>query len=262
MDSQFLRFYELFGVWVVQRLYEFSSLFAAVRSSYKAIDVSRQIWYGIRKETQRWSWVRINSKGHIMLCRSLLLSICVVFVSVSHATGQTEAESKSKLLSKIPSVKVTGKASFQGLGDLPGGRFSSYAFAVSADGLFVVGASSSTLGSEAFLWTKARGMRGLGGRRSSYQARHDDRPLPRRRSHRSSLGARRDLGDRRRSWLSYQGDRHLPLPSATNKACSSPARTDSISMSFVLNGMPSCTSSNKPGNLSRQYWISWRVTML
>jgi probable HAF family extracellular repeat protein len=67
-------------------------------------------------------------------------------------------------------------ASFQGLGDLPGGDFESFAFDVSADGSTVVGRSSSIaevydsseddyLQSEvieAFRWTKEGGMEGLG----------------------------------------------------------------------------------------------------
>src|SRR5215208_1276755 len=56
--------------------------------------------------------------------------------------------------------------SFQGLGDLPGGTFQSYANAVSDDGSTVVGfsssASSSASGWEAFRWTSGGGMVGLG----------------------------------------------------------------------------------------------------
>lgn len=54
-------------------------------------------------------------------------------------------------------------ASFQGLGDLPGGRIFSEANAVSADGSTVVGHSYSRHGSEAFRWTKRSGIVGLGG---------------------------------------------------------------------------------------------------
>jgi probable HAF family extracellular repeat protein len=57
--------------------------------------------------------------------------------------------------------------SFQGLGDLPGGTFRSYANAVSDDGSTVVGYSSSASSSasglyEAFRWTRDGGMVGLG----------------------------------------------------------------------------------------------------
>jgi len=58
-----------------------------------------------------------------------------------------------------------GGASFQGLGDLPGGQVFSSAFAVSADGSVVVGASKSALSGsdyEAFRWTRIGGMIGLG----------------------------------------------------------------------------------------------------
>ncbi|MFN9671471.1 MAG: hypothetical protein ACK552_02380, partial [Microcystis sp.] len=53
-------------------------------------------------------------------------------------------------------------ASFQGLGDLPGGSFSSEAYGVSANGSVVVGYSSSSAGSQAFRWTQGTGMVGLG----------------------------------------------------------------------------------------------------
>ncbi len=54
-----------------------------------------------------------------------------------------------------------GQASFQGLGDLPGGAFASEANGVSADGLVVVGLGISVSGIEAFRWTAAGGMVGL-----------------------------------------------------------------------------------------------------
>ena len=53
-------------------------------------------------------------------------------------------------------------AFFQGLGDLPGGDFKSAAYAISADGSVVAGQSSSASGSEAFRWTLAGGIVGLG----------------------------------------------------------------------------------------------------
>jgi len=53
-------------------------------------------------------------------------------------------------------------ASFQGLGDMPGGVFNSRAFDVSADGSTVVGYSISASGTEAFRWTLSGGMVGLG----------------------------------------------------------------------------------------------------
>jgi len=48
-----------------------------------------------------------------------------------------------------------------GLGDLPGGSFSSSAYGVSADGSVVVGGGTSDSGSEAFRWTQANGMENL-----------------------------------------------------------------------------------------------------
>jgi probable HAF family extracellular repeat protein len=53
-------------------------------------------------------------------------------------------------------------ASFQGLGDLPGGSFESSAYGVSANGSVVIGYSKIANGEEAFRWTQATGMVGLG----------------------------------------------------------------------------------------------------
>jgi len=52
--------------------------------------------------------------------------------------------------------------SFQGLGDLPGGSFASWASGMSADGSVVVGNSTYTCGTSAFRWTSDSGMQGLG----------------------------------------------------------------------------------------------------
>jgi probable HAF family extracellular repeat protein len=49
-----------------------------------------------------------------------------------------------------------------GLGDLPGGVFSSSADGVSSDGSVVVGSSNSAFGGEAFRWTAGDGMVGMG----------------------------------------------------------------------------------------------------
>jgi probable HAF family extracellular repeat protein len=53
-------------------------------------------------------------------------------------------------------------ATFQGLGDLPGGAVQGFAIGVSADGQAVAGHSQSASGDEAFLWTAAAGLLGLG----------------------------------------------------------------------------------------------------
>ncbi len=53
--------------------------------------------------------------------------------------------------------------SFQGLGDLPGGTFTSRAYGVSADGAVVVGEGSRADGNDgAFRWTASGGMVDLG----------------------------------------------------------------------------------------------------
>lgn len=62
----------------------------------------------------------------------------------------------------VPATAIANSASFHGLGDLPGGTFSSVAFDVSAAGTVVVGSSYSGLGLEAFRWTKTAGMEPLG----------------------------------------------------------------------------------------------------
>lgn len=56
---------------------------------------------------------------------------------------------------------TNGQATFEGLGDLPGGVVFSRAYAVSADGSVVVGSSRGESGQEAFRWTRAEGMVGL-----------------------------------------------------------------------------------------------------
>ncbi len=55
-----------------------------------------------------------------------------------------------------------GTATFQGLGDLPGGGVASLPAAISGDGSVVVGLSSSGNGQEGFVWTSDGGMVGLG----------------------------------------------------------------------------------------------------
>jgi len=56
----------------------------------------------------------------------------------------------------------------QGIGDLPGGAFSSEALGVSADGRVVVGFANSDQGQEAFRWTRNGSMMGLGTFDSGY----------------------------------------------------------------------------------------------
>jgi RNA polymerase sigma factor (sigma-70 family) len=61
-----------------------------------------------------------------------------------------------------PRILRSPIARFQGIGDLPGGQFVSYASAVSGDGNVAVGASDSRNGNEAFRWSRNDGMVGLG----------------------------------------------------------------------------------------------------
>jgi probable HAF family extracellular repeat protein len=53
-------------------------------------------------------------------------------------------------------------ANFTGLGDLPGSTPHSEAYAVSSDGLVVVGYGTSVSGEQAFRWTAATGMAAIG----------------------------------------------------------------------------------------------------
>jgi probable HAF family extracellular repeat protein len=55
----------------------------------------------------------------------------------------------------------TATTGMQGLGDLPGGYFDSWAWATSADGAVVVGTSLTDLYNEAFIWDADHGMRRL-----------------------------------------------------------------------------------------------------
>jgi len=60
-------------------------------------------------------------------------------------------------------TNLLAQASFEGLGDLPGGAIASWAYDVSADGSVVVGISATDgTGREAFRWTAAGGMVGIG----------------------------------------------------------------------------------------------------
>jgi probable HAF family extracellular repeat protein len=59
-------------------------------------------------------------------------------------------------------VSADAMPMFVALGDLPAGTFGSQATAVSADGSTVVGTGRSAFGDEAFRWTLAGGMVGLG----------------------------------------------------------------------------------------------------
>ncbi|MHC4475656.1 MAG: PEP-CTERM sorting domain-containing protein [Planctomycetota bacterium] len=75
---------------------------------------------------------------------SLLVTTVLSFSSLTYSSGAS--------------------ASFQGLGDLPGGIFESRAFAISGNGKVVVGSSSSATSEreQAFIWTAESGMQGLG----------------------------------------------------------------------------------------------------
>lgn len=86
-------------------------------------------------------------------------------VRISRATKCAAAA--LAVIMMAPSPASADTASFQGLGDLPGGTSASYANAVSGDGSVVVGMSNSSNSAaghhfEAFRWTSADGMQPLG----------------------------------------------------------------------------------------------------
>jgi probable HAF family extracellular repeat protein len=70
-------------------------------------------------------------------------------------------------LFSLTSNCLSQQASFQGLGDLPGGKFESLAQGVSADGSVVIGTGTTISGKQAFRWTQTTGMVSLGNVRDS-----------------------------------------------------------------------------------------------
>lgn len=80
----------------------------------------------------------------------------------SVVVGQSLAPSPPEAGSTNQAFRWTADDGMVALGDLPGGVFSSSAYATSADGSVVVGGSNSAFGYEAFRWTADGGMVGLG----------------------------------------------------------------------------------------------------
>lgn len=100
-----------------------------------------------------------------MLSRLLSANLfATVAVAVTLLLGARTPASASPSAGGAPSGAV-GAASFEGLGDLPGGDFFCYVSAVSGDGTTAVGRSrsrTSTASYEAFVWNESTGMTGLG----------------------------------------------------------------------------------------------------
>ena len=87
----------------------------------------------------------------------------------SHSTALRAGALLALLVQSTGQPVAAQEASFMGLGDLPGGDFYSVAFGVSDDGTTVVGWSRGPdpgipfrTSYEAFRWTEAEGMVGLG----------------------------------------------------------------------------------------------------
>ncbi|MHC4676046.1 MAG: PKD domain-containing protein, partial [Planctomycetota bacterium] len=94
---------------------------------------------------------------------SMLFEIWVMDADGTNAIQLTNTPGIAEVYPDWGIPKPPCEASFQGLGDLPGGNFHSQVKDVSADGTTVVGWSSSASGSrEAFHWTESNGMVGLG----------------------------------------------------------------------------------------------------
>lgn len=95
--------------------------------------------------------------------------IALVALSLPGCDSNSPSNSQSQVNQSdtpdLSSSNMAGndEASFQNLGSLPGGNYTSRALGVSPDGSVVVGWSGSSNGSrEAFRWTETEGMTGLG----------------------------------------------------------------------------------------------------
>lgn len=93
---------------------------------------------------------------------TLLILIYVIFMINPNPAKLAYSNAKLAYFKAKQAVFRTKHASFMGLGDLPGGIYSSNAKGVSPDGSIVVGNSISSAGIEAFRWSKSTGMRGIG----------------------------------------------------------------------------------------------------
>lgn len=84
----------------------------------------------------------------------------------THRLAQLTLCAASALIPAAPLFASAGSPTgFMGLGDLPGGEFRSSAYGISADGSTVVGSSRGGINpetNEAYRWTKATGMQGIG----------------------------------------------------------------------------------------------------
>jgi probable HAF family extracellular repeat protein len=77
------------------------------------------------------------------------------------ADGSTAVGWSNNRSSQREAFRWTEAKGMVALGDLPGGEYRSEAYAVSADGWFVVGSSTTEQGEEAFVWDPRHGMRRL-----------------------------------------------------------------------------------------------------
>lgn len=137
------------------------------------------------REAFRWTWMDINSNGQIDPAETLgshsefglgdlpggtfyssataVSADGSVIVGSSNSAQGTEAFGWTDLNNNglLDSAEILDLHSEFGLGDLAGGGFKSVAYDVSADGSVIVGAGTSDVGSEAFIWDSVNGMRSL-----------------------------------------------------------------------------------------------------
>ena len=86
----------------------------------------------------------------------------LVHALIGRAQLRRSAILLSAVFAALTCPHQSNAACLKGLGDLPGGIFSSEALGLSTDGAVVVGSSDSESGLQAFRWTLAGGMVGLG----------------------------------------------------------------------------------------------------
>jgi probable HAF family extracellular repeat protein len=121
------------------------------------------------KKKERECWFCTHSRGLYGKSQIMLLGVEeeAAMPKNNHKVKRSEKTKNAYLLFVAGLMFISGAtgfaASFQGLGDLPGGAYKSYAYGVSGDGSVGVGYSESASAyHQAFLWTASGGMIGLG----------------------------------------------------------------------------------------------------
>lgn len=108
----------------------------------------------------RWSGGTMTGVGHLPNAPASSVAL-----DVSADGSVVVGQASSQVSWPAPTTEAyrwTAAGGLQGIGDLPGGSFWSYAHGISADGNTIVGGSKSSRGQEAFKWTQSGGMVPLG----------------------------------------------------------------------------------------------------